>query len=184
MAFIDDLPKDAVLLDVFRANRGVSMPLMDLHEAILRAPDSPFSEVEREMIAVFVSGLNGCRYCQGTHLGTVKAYGGDPQVIVDALEDPNFDGVPDSLRPVLTYARKLNEQPASVTREDADAILAAGWPARAIHDTVAVVAMFNFMNRYVEGLGIEGSEEYYEMGGKRLRRVGYAGLKTLIAEDG
>lgn len=183
MPFLAELPDDAVLLDVFRANRAIALPLMDLHEAILRSPDSPFSAAEREMIAAFVSGLNHCRYCQGTHLNTVKAYGGDADMIVDALGDLRHASVPEELRPVLRYARKLTEKPASVTQQDVDAITEAGWPERAVHDAAAVVAMFNFMNRYVEGLGIEGSERYDAMGGKRLQRIGYAGLKPLIAEE-
>lgn len=59
------------------------------------------------------------------------------------------------MRPVLRYAQKLTEQPNSVTKTDADAVLAAGWDETALFHVVAVTALFDFMNRLVEGLGIE-----------------------------
>ncbi len=34
---------------------------------------------------------------------------------------------------------------------------AAGWSARALHDAVATCALFNFMNRLVEGMGVRTS---------------------------
>jgi len=33
-----------------------------------------------------------------------------------------------------------------------------GWDDRAVHDAVSVCSLFNFMNRLIEGMGVEGSE--------------------------
>jgi alkylhydroperoxidase family enzyme len=40
-------------------------------------------------------------------------------------------------------------------RADADALRAAGWDDRAIHDAAQVVAYFNYINRIADGLGVD-----------------------------
>lgn len=42
-----------------------------------------------------------------------------------------------------------------MVQADADAIFEAGWDERAFQDVVMVCAMFNFMNRLVDGFGIQ-----------------------------
>ena len=54
--------------------------------------------------------------------------------------------------------------------------MAFGWDGAALHDAVSVCALFNFMNRLVEGLGIEANEAYSLIAGKRLRTAGYVAL--------
>ena len=60
-----------------------------------------------------------------------------------------------------------------MTQADADAVLAAGWNDRALHDAVSVCAWFNFMNRFVEGHGIKGTPDYYLEASRRLHDSGY-----------
>ena len=139
MPFLPSLRPGSSLLDVFKAFPKTSKPLIEFHEILLRG-SSPFTEAERELIAAYVSGLNHCRYC---HAVRQLVEGGET----------NF--IPEKMRPVLRYAQKLTDRPDSVTRDDADAILAAGGNETALYHTVAVTALFNFMNRLVEGLGIE-----------------------------
>jgi len=49
----------------------------------------------------------------------------------------------------------LTRAPASVGKADADALRAAGWDDRAIHDATQIVAYFNYINRIAEGLGVD-----------------------------
>jgi hypothetical protein len=58
MSYLPSLPHDATLLAVLRAYPASAGPLLDYHEAVLRGP-SPLSVAERELIAAYVSGLNG-----------------------------------------------------------------------------------------------------------------------------
>src|SRR5262249_12097622 len=91
----------------------------------LRRP-SPFTEGERELIAAYVSGLNHCRYCHGVHSATAELLG-IKRELVDSRIDIDGADVDPKMRPVLRYARKLTQQPSSLTQADADAIFAAGW---------------------------------------------------------
>ena len=49
---------------------------------------------------------------------------------------------------------KLTQTPARMTEQDAKAVFAAGWSEAALYDAVKVCALFNFMNRIVEGTGV------------------------------
>ena len=82
--------------------------------------------------------------------------------------------------PVLRYAQKLMDRPHSVTKEDIDAVLAAGWDETAIYHTGAVTALFNFMNRLVEGLRIELGQAYVKPASQRLADRGYLPLIAML----
>jgi uncharacterized peroxidase-related enzyme len=181
MPFVRSLSKGASLLDLFKAFPETSIPLIQFHEALLRRP-SPFTEGERELIAAYVSGLNRCRYCHGVHSATAEVLGIKPE-LVDSRLDIDTAGVDPKMRPVLRYARKLTEQPSSLTQADADAIFAEGWEEAALYYTVAVTALFNFMNRLVEGMGIELDPSYVKPASERLARRGYLPLIDMISRQ-
>jgi hypothetical protein len=67
-----------------------------------------------------------------------------------------------------------------MTAEDVDAIFAARWDDRAVHDATAICALFNLMNRLVNGLGIEAPESYTKLAALRLAQGGYAQLLNLL----
>jgi len=173
------LPENAVLMDVFRAYPETSRPLLDYHETVMRGP-SPFTAGERELIAAYVSGLNQCGYCHGVHAVTAEACGIAPGAAPAAVADVGTALVEERMRPVLRFAGKLTHAPSSVTKADAEEVLAAGWDERALHHAIMVCALFNFMNRMVEGHGIRADADYFATSGKRLEEVGYSGLNKLI----
>ena len=172
MPFLPSLRKGASLLDLFKAFPQTSEPLIQFHEVLLRGP-SPFTEGERELIAAYVSGLNHCRYCHGVHVATAELLGTPKTSVVSALDDIDASPIDEKMKPVLRYAQKLTQQPNGVTQSDADAIFAAGWDETALFPTVAVTALFNFMNRLVDGVGIELDPSYVKPASERLAKGGY-----------
>jgi uncharacterized peroxidase-related enzyme len=179
MPYLKSLPADSRLLQVFQAYPETSRPLVDYHELLMRG-ESPLTISERELIAAYVSGLNGCGYCHGVHTATAEAFGVPPGLLSALLADLDSAPVDDGIRVLLRYVGKLTTSPARLTGADADAVYAAGWDERALHDAVLVCALFNFMNRMVNGLGITADDSYYTLSGKRLHDGGYAGLHALI----
>lgn len=179
MAFLPSLPADAALLHVFKRNRSTAVPLLDYHEALLRGA-SPLSVGERELIAGFVSGLNACSYCHGVHEGVAREFGMPAELMAALLADIETAAIDARMKPVLRYVKKLTLTPARLTQADADAVFAAGWNEQALYDAISVCALFNFMNRLVEGLGIKGGSQYASMAARRLHDIGYAGLKELL----
>jgi uncharacterized peroxidase-related enzyme len=178
MSFLPSLRKGATLLDLFKAYPQTSIPLLQFHEVLLRGP-SPFTEGERELIAAYVSGLNQCRYCQRVHTATAGLLGMIPDWVGSA-SDVETAPIEDKMKPVLQYARKLTQQPSSMSQEDVDAIFDAGWDETALYHTVAVTALFNFMNRLVEGVGIELEPSYVKPASERLAKKGYLPLIEML----
>lgn len=166
----------ATVPDIMRLSPEAGRPLFEMHEAVMRSP-SALTPGQRELIATYVSGLNGCRYCHGVHAEATKAYGDVPPSVVDGLmDDVEFAAVDARFRPMLRYARTLTLAPSSVTPEDAAAVYAAGWDEKALHDAILVVCVFNFMNRLLEGHGIHGHDELYKSRGPMLKEHGYLPL--------
>jgi uncharacterized peroxidase-related enzyme len=179
MSFLPSLPDGATLLDVFRTFPETSRPLIRFHEALLRGP-SPFSEAERELIAAYVSGLNRCRYCYGVHSATAKLLGVRDGTLQNLINTVDAAPVAKEMKPVLRYARQLTHAADGVTKADADAVFSAGWDETALYHVVAVTALFNFMNRLVEGLGIDLDPSYVKPASERLARRGYLPLIDMI----
>src|SRR5258708_30708318 len=179
MAHLPSLPKDASLLDVFRMFPETNEPLIMFHEALLRGP-SPFTEGEREFVAAYVSGLNGCGYCRGVHTAAAERLGIEPGAIASLLDGGDTGVIPDKMQPVLSFAKKLTQRAGGVTQSDVDAVFAVGWNETAVYHLVAVVALFHYMNRLVEGLGIAFNLAYAQTTAKRLADHGYRPLIEMM----
>jgi len=179
MPFLPSLRAGSSLLDVFKTFPESSEPLIEFHEILLRGP-SPFTEAERETIAAYVSGLNHCRYCHGVHTATAERLGVPAGAVQQLVEGVDMAPVAEKMKPILRYAEKLTRRPDGVTKADADAIFAVGWDETALYRTVAVTALFNFMNRLVEGLGIELDPAYVKPASQRLAERGYRPLIDML----
>jgi uncharacterized peroxidase-related enzyme len=179
MPFFPSLPAEAGVRHILRLNKPVGRPLIELHTALMRA-DSPLSPAQHELIAAYVSGLNACHYCYGVHAETARAFGLPEGTIEALLGDFEAAPVEAPMRPILAYARKLTLTPAKLTQADADAVFAAGWSERALHDAVLTTCLFNFMNRLLEGHGCKGSQELFALRGPALRADGYAPLLEFL----
>jgi uncharacterized peroxidase-related enzyme len=180
LSYLPSLPDNAVLTDVFRAYPEAVAPLIDYHRIVLRGP-SVFTLAERELIAAYVSGLNACQYCHGVHGATAEAFGLPEGRLTALLADLDTAPVEERWKVLLRYVRTLTLTPARLTKADADAVLAAGWDERALYDAVSVCALFNFMNRFVEGLGITADQAYFAAAAQRfVNDVDYTGYRKTV----
>jgi len=175
MSYLRSIPPGAGLLEIFQAFPEAARPLLEYHEVLLRG-DSPLSSAERELIAAYVSGLNNCNYCRAVHSQAAITLGIHSEAIAEIFSGSKPEHVAVRLQPVLAFVCKLTLSPGEITSADIDAIFAAGWDDRAVHNAVAICALFNLMNRLVNGLGVEAAEIYIKMAAKRLADVGYAKL--------
>ncbi|HEV2816257.1 MAG TPA: carboxymuconolactone decarboxylase family protein [Allosphingosinicella sp.] len=169
------LPDDASVRHAFRLNPAAGKLLSEYHQLILRGP-SPLSVADRELIAAYVSGLNRCNFCHGTHLAAAELFGVSGDLVRTLVADCQLAAAPEELRPLLAYARKLTLDHNRIVAEDAQKVFDAGWSERALHDLILVAATFNFMNRFVHGHGIEGNDALHAERGRYLFESGYAGV--------
>lgn len=152
------LPEAPHLSDVFRTFPKGLRPLLELHDALLRE-ESEFTVAERELIAAYVSGLNRCKFCFGAHKLVAQAFGVAPELMDALITDFPNAPVDPRMRPVLAYARILTEAAYRLTEADARAVYDAGWSEAALYDAVAICALFNYMNRIVDGAGVMPAPE-------------------------
>lgn len=169
------LPEDASVRNALRLNPAAGKLLSEYHQLILRGP-SPLSVADRELVAAYVSGLNSCNFCHGTHLATAELFGVSGDLVRALIRDEELADAPEKLRPLLAYARKLTLDHNRMTADDARSVFAVGWSERALHDLILIAAAFNFMNRFVHGHGIEGDETLHAERGRYLFENGYAGV--------
>ncbi len=176
MPFLPSLEQEAKVPHAMATfQNGTQRPIMLFHQALLRG-DSQFSVKERELMAAYVSGLNACQYCYGAHSAVAELYGVPTQLLTDLVANAETADVDDKLKPVLAFLRKLTLTPTRMTQADADAVFAAGWSEQALYDAVQVCCLYNFMNRFVEGLGLTVVPDQFGMEGKMIVDGGYEGM--------
>ncbi|MEQ8801932.1 carboxymuconolactone decarboxylase family protein [Haliea sp.] len=131
--------------------------MTEFHDTVLRG-ESDWTIAEREVLAAYVSGLNACSFCHDTHKMIAEIHGIPESMLRALVDDPENSGVSRKLLPVLAYLRKLTLTPSKMVDADAQAVFAEGVSEQALYDAIAVCALFNFMNRIVEGCGVMTSD--------------------------
>jgi len=174
MPVFPSLPEDHQLDSVFKRFPATVAPLLEYHDRVLRDP-SPLTVAERELIAAYVSGLNSCTYCHGSHVLAASAFGIDEDLFEGLMTDIESCAVNAKLKPLLSYVRKLTLTPSMIVEADAAAVFAAGWDEQALFDSISVCGLFNLMNRIVEGTGTRVNPLAMPAEDKEARKARLAG---------
>jgi uncharacterized peroxidase-related enzyme len=141
------------------------------HEA-MRGP-SAWSVADRELMAAYVSKVNGSAFCIGAHTATARqAYQDGPKVAA-VLADLETAPVEEPLRATLRMLGKLTAE-GQLTAGDMREVLAAGALPQQVEDALAVCAAFNTTGRLADAFGFAVlSPEGFEAGAKYLLKRGY-----------
>lgn len=134
-----------------RSHVAFYMDIMFDKTALMRA--------EKELIAVVVSVVNGCRYCQVHHCAALNAYWKDEERIAALKRDYRGAELSQKELAMCVFAVSLTKEPsAHETKDYTVSLREAGLTDEAILDVVAVTSYFNFVNRLVLSLGVELEE--------------------------
>jgi len=132
---------------------------MTLYKYVLHHPGNSLPKSYLEIIGVYVSLLNRCRYCVDHHFAGLSRLLGDNEraaEIRSALDDRNpsaaFSG-----RDLagLQYAERLTTSAAALQADDIQDLRNAGFDDGEILELNQVTAYFGYANRTVLGLGID-----------------------------
>jgi uncharacterized peroxidase-related enzyme len=148
-------------VSLFEFDPEAAGPLNQLAQVVLRRP-STLTAAERELIATYVSTLNGCEFCAGTHAATARhLLGPDAGVVEQVRADPASAPVSEKMRALLAVAARVQRGGRVDDGAEVEAARAQGATDREIHDTVLIAAAFCMYNRYVDGLAtlIPGYDE-------------------------
>ena len=179
MSHLPSMP-DGNLLESFRQYPELAVPLHEFAERLMRG-DCPLSAADREVIAVYISALNGCEFCRDSHAAALAHLDADAPPADRLTDAAAADAVRPAMRPILAYVRKLNEAPTAIRQADVQAILDAGWDERAVVYAGLVCGFFNLMNRWVEGLGFPSDPDLVPEAGRMLAADGYEAINRMLA---
>jgi uncharacterized peroxidase-related enzyme len=85
-------------------------------------------------------------------LRSVVESDGQRQAVQD---DYRAAGLPPREVALLDFAVKLTKSPSGVRREDLDALRGQGYTDEQLADAVHCIGYFNFINRVLDGLGVD-----------------------------
>jgi uncharacterized peroxidase-related enzyme len=131
-----------------------------MYNDLMLAP-SGLSKLEREMIAVAVSSLNRCWYCQVAHGAAVRAISGDPTLGEAMVMNWRVARITQKQKVMLAFVEKVTKQSAEISETDRNALRAEGFTDRDIFDIAAVSGFFNMSNRVASAVGMEPNAEYH-----------------------
>lgn len=123
--------------------------------------DSGLSKLEREMIAVVVSSINRCWYCQVAHGAAVRALSGNPQQGEAMVMNWRMADLDDRQHAMLGFAEKVAKASSEITEADRNALRQAGFSDRDIWDIAATVGFFSMSNRMASAVGMQPNVEYH-----------------------
>jgi uncharacterized peroxidase-related enzyme len=126
-------------------------PINALVDILLRGP-STLTPGERELIAMYVSSQNDCRYCQTIHGAVAARHLGSESIVADVACRLKDADVSDKLKALLAIAAKVAKGGKHVVADDIAHARQHGATDIEIHDAVLIAAVFCMCNRYVDGL--------------------------------
>lgn len=127
----------------------------------LMLADSGLTKLEREMIAVVVSSINRCWYCQVAHGAAVRTLSGDPKLGEAMVMNWRAISLPARQVAMLRFVEKLTEAPARIEEADRQALRDAGFGDRDIWDIAAVAGFYNMTNRLASATDMQPNDAYH-----------------------
>jgi uncharacterized peroxidase-related enzyme len=123
--------------------------------------DSGLTKLERELIAVVVSSLNGCFYCLTAHGAAVRELSGDPKLGEMMVMNYRVADLDARQRAMLDFAAKVTTESRKIEEPDRQALRDAGFSDRDIWDIANVAAFFNMTNRVASATDMRPNDEYH-----------------------
>ena len=122
--------------------------------------ESRLSKLEREMIAVVVSSINSCFYCQTAHGAAVREMG-TPELGEMMVMNYRVADLEPRQRVMLDFAVKVTEASARIEEADRQILRDAGFSDRDIWDIANVAGFFNMTNRIASAVDMRPNPEYH-----------------------
>ena len=127
----------------------------------LMLAESGLTKLEREMIAVVVSSINRCWYCQVAHGAAVRELSGKPELGEAMVMNYRMADLDKRQRAMLDFAEKVTKNSAAVEESDRASLRDVGFTDRDIWDISSVVGFFNMTNRIASATGMKPNPDYH-----------------------
>ena len=88
------------------------------------------------------------------HGGSLRRLTNNSALVDTVLENPGGVELPPRWRALADFAIRLTLRPAELSETDVAGLREQGLSDSGVHDVVAVIAYFNFVNRLAQGVNI------------------------------
>lgn len=148
------------VLQAYAFDMAKLRPFMDMYNEVM-LDDSGLSKLEREMIAVVVSSINRCWYCQVAHGAAVRQLSGNPMLGEAMVMNWRMADLDARQTAMLTFAEKVTKVSSETSDADRQALRDVGFSDRDIWDIAATVGFFSMSNRMASAVGMKPNDEYH-----------------------
>jgi len=147
--------KVANVLKVHSLNPKILEAHYNLYKQIMFGK-SNLTRREREMVAVIVSYANSCEYWIEHHGAALqKLSKKNKHIVKQILNDYINADITNKEKEMLSYAEKLTKQSSNINKKNIDNLKSLGLEDKDILELNQVIAYFNYVNRIVDGLGVQ-----------------------------
>ena len=126
--------------------------------------ESGLSKLQREMIAVVVSSINKCFYCQVAHGASVRGLSKNPELSEELIMNYNVANISDKDKEMLRFSDKMTSSSYKIQEEDRNILRKHGFTDADIWDIASVVGFFNMSNRIASATKMMPNNEYHYKG--------------------
>jgi uncharacterized peroxidase-related enzyme len=120
----------------------------------LQFADGYLTRRQKELIGTYVSSLNNCPYCRGSHAYFLQCQVGAQTANAVVRDDLEAADVSDAERELLRFAGKLTLESHTIRERDIQRLRDSGWSDKQIAEGVYVTAMFALFNRIANAFGL------------------------------
>jgi uncharacterized peroxidase-related enzyme len=132
----------------------LAIPISWLYDYLHMRKSSPLSRLQREMLATVVNGLVGGAPWLGMHTAAVRRLTEDEHLTAEfATTWPTYD-LDRKTRALLSYAKKLTQEPSMMEDSDVEDLRSAGWDEQGIYEATALISYFNCTGRIEAASGL------------------------------
>lgn len=133
----------------------------DLLEAVIAGYRGVFgggvlARQTKELISAWTSQVNSCPYCVGTHNWFLEQFGGSKELsaAIQSATSPDELPVDERTLVLLRLVTKVSQESYKITDADWARVEEAGWSNAEVLEAVFCAALFNFINRLVDAVGL------------------------------
>jgi uncharacterized peroxidase-related enzyme len=120
----------------------------------LQFADGFLTRRQKELIGTYVSSLNQCPYCRGSHAYFLECQVGAKTADAVVRDDLDAADMSDAERELLRFAGKLTLESHTIRESDIQHLRDSDWNDKQIAEGVYVTAMFALFNRIANAFGL------------------------------
>ena len=126
--------------------------------------ESGLTKLQREMIAVVVSSINKCFYCQVAHGATVRELSKNPKLSEELIMNYNIANISEKDKEMLNFSEKMTTSSYKINENDRNKLRKVGFNDSDIWDIASVVGFFSMSNRIASATQMTPNEGYHYKG--------------------